>query len=124
PFLRNTSKIVVRHRAPATPLIPGCHRQPTQQNVAAYVVSNRGPHCEEKTGHLPVIKAATDITRGIFQRAISYGAKKKTDAFTKWQKVDETADKDIPLPQAPVKEHVDETAEETFDEADISNQEA
>ncbi|KAJ9446970.1 hypothetical protein DIPPA_13676 [Diplonema papillatum] len=94
------------------------------ENVAAYVVSNRGPHCEEKTGHLPVIKAATDITRGIFQRAISYGAKKKTDAFTKWQKVDETADKDIPLPQAPVKEHVDETAEETFDEADISNQEA
>eukprot|EP01064_Diplonema_japonicum_P000821 TRINITY_DN10552_c0_g3_i1.p2 TRINITY_DN10552_c0_g3~~TRINITY_DN10552_c0_g3_i1.p2 ORF type:complete len:521 (+),score=197.70 TRINITY_DN10552_c0_g3_i1:66-1628(+) len=85
------------------------HTGAAAQHIGSLIVANRGEHCNEDSGRLPIIKNSMDVSRAIFSRIGSFSEKKVQTAFSKWAALDETAAMDVAEPVAPAKEEVDET---------------
>eukprot|EP01063_Lacrimia_lanifica_P000698 TRINITY_DN10362_c0_g1_i1.p1 TRINITY_DN10362_c0_g1~~TRINITY_DN10362_c0_g1_i1.p1 ORF type:complete len:529 (+),score=212.35 TRINITY_DN10362_c0_g1_i1:49-1635(+) len=78
------------------------------RNIATHILSPRPEHCSGETGRLPTIRKTYEITDAFFQKVFQACEKAAEAAFAKWQKLDDTADKQAQEPQPPQVGEVEE----------------
>lgn len=97
------------------------HTGAAAQHIEQVVTANRGEHCNEDGGMLPVIKASQDISKTMFNKIAGVSQKKIAQTFAKWAALDESASIDVAEPQAPEKEVVEDSIETDAEEGEETN---